>query len=220
MILHGSDTMSFTASALSFMLENLNKPVILTGSQLPIGEIRKLTNVLSRIIDSKSRFTREHSKGLSEKAGIMAEFYKKSDEERSCLRIAADLHDLGKLAVSNSILDKPGKLDLYEIDEMQQHTYLTRQSLQEINGFENITEWASNHHEKLNGTGYPYRKKGCELDSNSRLMACLDIYQALTEERPYRIALKHTEAMDILHKMQANGLIDGNITNDINSVFI
>jgi HD-GYP domain-containing protein (c-di-GMP phosphodiesterase class II) len=82
-----------------------------------------------------------------------------------------------------------------------------------------ITEWASNHHEKLNGKGYPFGKVAKDLDFNSRLISCLDIYEALTEERPYRIGLSHEEAMDILNKMKADGFIDSEITKDIDYVF-
>ena len=92
-------------------------------------------------------------------------------------------------------------------------------SLQEIKGFEYITEWASNHHEKLNGTGYPYMKTGAELDFNSRLIACLDIYQALKEKRPYREAMSHVRAYAILEEMAARGELDYTIVKDIDKVF-
>ncbi|GLC29148.1 HD-GYP domain-containing protein [Clostridium omnivorum] len=98
-------------------------------------------------------------------------------------------------------------------------SFYTRQALQEISGFEDITEWASNHHEKLNGQGYPFGKTAEALDFNSRLIACLDIYEALTEERPYRRALSHRSAMDILNKMKEEGFIDSKITQDIDNVF-
>lgn len=135
------------------------------------------------------------------------------------LIIAADLHDLGKLAISNDILDCPRKLTDEEFELVKKHVYYTRIALQEIKGFEDITEWASNHHKKLNGKGYPFGKTEKDLDFNSRLMACLDIYQALTEERPYREGLIHKEAMKILYEMCSRGFIDGNITEDIDRVF-
>lgn len=182
---------------------------------LPISRVNDITRVFTKIIDGKSKFTHMHSKGLSEKADIMGRFYNKSEEEIYKLRIAANLHDIGKLAVSNSILDKPGKLDNREFDIIQQHTYFTRISLQGINGFEEITEWASNHHEKLNGLGYPFRKTGDMLDFNSKLICCLDIYQALMEERPYREPMKHEKAAQIMREMVNKNEIDKNITNDI-----
>lgn len=182
-------------------------------------EVRETTRIFSRIIDSKSRFTRLHSQELSDKAGTMAAHYGYGPEEAAKLRIAADLHDVGKLAVSNTILDKPGKLDPPEIDVIQRHTYYTRVSLQSIRGFEEITEWAANHHEKIDGSGYPFRLPLSKLDFNSRLIACLDIYQALTEERPYREALSHERTLVILREMGAQNKIDAAIVEEIDHVF-
>lgn len=182
-------------------------------------KLRKITGVLSRIIDSKSKYTQKHSKDLAEKVSIMADFYNKRPEEKAKLIIAADLHDIGKLAVPNSILDSPNKLTREEFKIIKKHTYFTRIALQEISGFEDITEWASNHHEKLDGSGYPFGKSAEDLDFNSRLIACLDIYEALTEERPYRKSLNHEEAMEIMNKMKNSGFIDVGITNDIDYVF-
>ncbi|MFL0253214.1 HD-GYP domain-containing protein [Clostridium neuense] len=187
--------------------------------ELSLKEILNITDVFSKIIDSKSKFTRRHSKGIAEKAGIMADYYKYAEEEKTKLIIAANLHDLGKLAIPNTILDSPRKLTEDEFYMIKSHTYYTRAALSQIDGFEDITEWASNHHEKLNGAGYPYGKKGDELDFNSRLMGCIDIYQALTEERPYRKPLKHTTVMNIMNDMVQGGYIDGSIVSDINFVF-
>jgi HD-GYP domain-containing protein (c-di-GMP phosphodiesterase class II) len=189
------------------------------GARMSFAEIRGATAVFSRIIDSKSRFTRLHSQELSERAGRMGERYGMDGEAVAELRIAADLHDLGKLAVSNAILDKPGGLEPSEVDAIQRHTYYTRVSLQSIAGFENITEWAANHHEKLDGSGYPYRLEASRLDFNSRLMAGLDIYQALTEERPYREALSHGRSMEILRGLATQGKLEAGVVEDIDAVF-
>ena len=187
--------------------------------ELSFEEIRKITGVFSKIIDSKSEYTQRHSRELSNKTAIMADYYKLPLDETMKLVIAADLHDIGKLAVPNHILDSPNKLTADEFNIIKKHTYYTRLALQEIKGFEEITEWASNHHEKLNGKGYPYSKTYQELDFNSRLIACLDIYEALTEERPYRKSLEHKEAMKILYDMCDNGFIDLDITKDIDAAF-
>ena len=187
--------------------------------EIPIEEVKEITDVFSKIIDSKSQYTRRHSKDLSCKAAVMADYYSMDHENKMKLIIAANLHDIGKLAVPNSILDSPNKLTNREFEIVKKHSYYTRIALQEIKGFEDITEWASNHHEKLNGQGYPIGKTIEELDFNSRLIACLDIYEALTEERPYRKPLSHIDAMSILNKMKEDGLIDITITDDIDCVF-
>lgn len=185
---------------------------------LTLDQIHEITKVLSEIIDSKSQYTRRHSKDLSIKAGIMSDFYKYKPDEKMKLIIAADLHDIGKLAVPNSILDSPNKLSDSEFQLVKKHPYYTRVVLEQIKGFEEITNWAANHHEKLNGMGYPYGLTAKDLDFNSRLMGCLDIYEALTEDRPYRKSLTHKEAMDILYSMSENGFVDESITKDIDKV--
>ncbi|AVK47116.1 MULTISPECIES: HD-GYP domain-containing protein [Clostridium] len=203
----------------SFISIELEKRIPKHSLELSFEEIHGITNVLSKIIDSKSSYTQRHSQGLSEKAAIMADFYNLEKEEKMKLIIAADLHDIGKLAVPNDVLDKPDKLSNEEFKIIMKHPEYTRLALQEIKGFEDITEWASNHHEKLNGKGYPIGMTDKELDFNSRLMTCLDIYQALTEERPYREGLAHEKAMEILKSMMDNGFIDTKITRDIDYVF-
>ncbi|WP_099191040.1 HD-GYP domain-containing protein [Tepidibacter mesophilus] len=184
-----------------------------------IDNILKIMNVFSKIIDSKSQFTEKHSDGLSKKICKMCESYNYDYNEKIKLIIAGKLHDIGKLAIPIEILDKPKKLDNEEILIMKKHSYYTNKCLSNIDGFEDIAKWASNHHEKLNGTGYPKGLKAHELDFNSRLVACLDIYQALTEERPYKKSFSHKEAIDILKNMALNNQIDIDITNDIDKVF-
>ena len=98
--------------------------------------------------------------------------------------IAALLHDVGKLAISNDIIDSHGKLTEKERYEINKHTYYTRWILEQIDGFGEIIEFASNHHEKLNGSGYPYHLSGNQIGELDRIMTICDIYQALTEERP------------------------------------
>ena len=186
---------------------------------MPWQDVLNISQPFSRIIDCKSRFTLLHTKGLEEKITQMAAYYEKSATETTKLRIAANLHDIGKLAIPNSILDKPGELTAEERRRVQAHTYYTRSCLQRITGFEEITEWAANHHETLNGVGYPFGHDAGRLDFNARLLSCLDIYQALTEERPYRPAMTHDNAMAIINRYGDCGEIDPAIASDIGQVF-
>ncbi len=215
------------AQYISFWLDlqnhNINDAI---GQRLPSltkelswYDIFQITDVFSNIIDCKSKFTQWHSIGLNAKASILAKHYGKDEEEQIKLSIAANVHDLGKLTIPNSILDKPDKLTKAEFSVIQTHTYYTRYCLKDIKPFNEITEWAANHHEKLDGGGYPYGFKADRLDFNSRMICCLDIYQALTEERPYRKELPHEQAMDILRALEKNGQIDSLIVNDIDKVF-
>lgn len=202
-----------------FIFDTLNKIIPKFTIKMTYKEIHQITKVFSGIIDSKSEFTLKHSNGLTEKIMLMSDFYNFDEDTKYKLAISADLHDIGKLAVSNDIIDKNGKLDANEFSEIKTHAYLTRKALENIDGFEDIVEWASNHHEKLNGKGYPLGFGEKELDFNSRLLSCLDIYQALTEDRPYRGPLDHTKAISILETMVNNGEIDKNIFVHINQCF-
>jgi HD-GYP domain-containing protein (c-di-GMP phosphodiesterase class II) len=177
-----------------------------------------LAGFIARIIDYKSVFTRMHSTQIANKAWFMGQYYKHEPQEQAELYLAASLHDLGKLAVPSVILEKPGKLSVEEFEIIKDHVHLTWNLLNEIEGFETICQWASNHHEKLDGSGYPFGKKASELDFNSRLLACLDLYQAISEERPYHPGRSHGDTMRILYEMANKGEIDSDITKDLGVV--
>jgi len=196
----------------------LNKTTDFTMN-IELEDLVKLSSIFSRIIDSNSSFTSRHSSGLTQKVEEMCNFYEYEKEKTMKMIIAANLHDLGKLAVPNKILDKQSALTKKEFEIIKCHTYYTRQALEKISGFEDIVEWAANHHEKLDGNGYPYGFDANRLCFDSRLMGCLDIYQALTEERPYRKSMSHKDTMNILLDHGSKGYIDERIVNDINKVF-
>ncbi|OEH86876.1 HD family phosphohydrolase [Desulfuribacillus stibiiarsenatis] len=183
-------------------------------------KVRDITKTFSKVIDAKTAFTQFHSSSLAKRLEIMVNNYYEMDSETvEQLLIAADLHDLGKLAINNKILDKPSALSAEEFLEIQRHPQIGYICLQQIKGFEKISEWVHNHHEKLDGTGYPRGINQDSLDFPSRLLACVDIYQAIREERPYRPAMSHEQTMDILAGLVADHKIDRNIVNDIDKVF-
>lgn len=183
-------------------------------------EIRRITKTFSRIIDAKSKYTQKHSNNLALKMQKMATFYNLDNELVYQLLIAADLHDLGKLAISNVILDKAGPLTKEEFEVVQQHSYTAWLCLKDLTGFEKIASWILNHHEKLDGSGYPNESSAMDLDFESRLLTCLDIFQALSEHRPYRRKLESFEAINLLKSMAEAGKIDRQIVQDINQVFL
>jgi HD-GYP domain-containing protein (c-di-GMP phosphodiesterase class II) len=182
---------------------------------VPIAEL------IAHIIDFKSAFTRMHTQQIANRAWVMAEHYGYDPAQKIQLYLAAALHDLGKLAVPSGVLEKPGKLDPDEFEIIKTHIVQTRNLLSgaaKSTGLEQITEWAANHHEKLNGSGYPLGKTAADLDFNSRLMACIDIYQAVSEERPYHPRRSHAETMPILFNMAEKGGIDPAIVRDMDQV--
>lgn len=182
-------------------------------------DILKVSEVFMKIIDTKSQYTLNHTRGTSEKTAIMSSYYQIDPITQKKLKIAANFHDIGKLYISNQILDKPQKLNSYEMSEIHKHTYFTKLVLDGIPGFEDISNWASHHHEKLNGKGYPEKLTSNDLDFESRLLCIIDIYQALTERKPYRKSMPHNKAMKILYDMANQGQLDLNITISIDKVF-
>jgi HD-GYP domain-containing protein (c-di-GMP phosphodiesterase class II) len=182
-------------------------------------EFMDFASVFAKIIDYKSHFTCTHSQGIAKKALLMAHFYGDDEDTAAKYYVAGALHDIGKLTITNDVLEKPGKLSDGEYNYMQTHAWGTWKMLSPIKGFEDIAKWASRHHEKLDGTGYPFHLKAEELDHKDRLLACIDIYQALTEERPYKKALSHEEAVAILRKMDSLGKLDKGIIEDLNVAF-
>jgi HD-GYP domain-containing protein (c-di-GMP phosphodiesterase class II) len=198
-----------------FVCEELNRNIPQYQMALTLQDLVPIASLFSKLIDEKSPFTGRHSRGIAEKAVAMAHFYNFDEERTTKLLIAAHLHDVGKLAVPNAILDKNDSLTAEEFELVKPHVFYTRRILEHVKGFEDITEWASNHHEKLDGSGYPYNFTAQDLDFESRLMACIDIYQALTEERPYRKPLEYETVSRIMFSMAAGNSIDRDIVADI-----
>ena len=180
---------------------------------LGIDDIIDLTYVFSSIIDFRSQFTARHSAGVAKTAESLAKILGFSPLECKMMRIAGHLHDLGKLAIRNSVLEKPSKLDEDEFNEIRSHTYYTYQLLDSIDQFKTINRWASYHHEKLNGKGYPFQIHGDDIPIGSRIMAVADVFTAITENRPYRVGMESEGAKKVLNDMVANNSLDGNVVN-------
>lgn len=160
--------------------------------------IRYLAETFADLIDQKSEFTARHSRYVSEVVAKLAEGLGWDEEKIQEIRLAGLLHDLGKLAVPKKVLDKPGKLDSGEIEMIRKHTYYTFRLLREAGFPKHVVHWAAYHHERLDGSGYPFAMTQKSLDTGARLMTIADIFAALTEERPYRKALKPQEALELM----------------------
>lgn len=183
-------------------------------------EIVNLAGIVAKIIDYKSNFTKEHTMQIANKAWYIANIYDYDEEMCAKIYLAAALHDFGKLFIPSHILEKPGKLTEEEFEIIKSHAKYTWECIHNIKGLEKIALWASDHHEKLNGQGYPFGKKEKDLDFVSRLLACLDIYQAVREKRPYHPERTHEDTMEVLIGMAERGFIDGEIVQDLNKYLI
>ncbi len=158
----------------------------------------RIAQAFARVIDAKSPFTARHSERVAEIAdGIGAALGFDPMARRILLR-AGLLHDIGKLAVSNHILDKPGKLTDEEFRAIKTHPVHTLRILGRAPCFAELADLAANHHEKLDGSGYPRSLQADDLDLPMRVLAVADIYEALTADRPYRPPLPPEEALGII----------------------
>lgn len=157
-----------------------------------------VARAFARIIDAKSPFTYEHSEGVAKvTVAISRRMGIKGKELRDQMR-AGLLHDIGKLGVSSRILDKPGKLTEEEFERVKEHPALSRDILLRAAPFKNIVERCANHHEKLDGSGYPRGLTGEDLDRPTRILTVADIFDALSKDRPYRPGMPLEQALAIL----------------------
>ena len=147
--------------------------------------------LFAQIVDYKSPFTSTHSIGVAEDAERLSRYMGFDEETVQKMYLAGALHDIGKVAVGNEILEKPGRLTEDEFAVMKHHAAYTYYILSGVDDFDEIRDWAAFHHERLDGTGYPFGKTAAELNTQERMMACIDIYQALTESRPYKQGMPH-----------------------------
>lgn len=180
---------------------------------------KNVADFFAKIVDYKSPFTSMHSIGVAEKAALFSKYIGFDSISVQKMYLAGALHDIGKMAIGNEILEKPDKLTDDEFSKMKNHAGYTYLILSEVNDFEEIRDWAALHHEKLNGKGYPFGKTADELNEPERIMACIDIYQALTEDRPYKKGLSHDKACGILDDMAQKGFVDSDISNKIRECF-
>lgn len=180
-----------------------------------IDDILDIAEIFAILVNRMSPFTAAHSHRVAEVAQLLANIKGYSVEEVKMMRAAGLFHDLGKLSVPNSILDKPSGLTKKEFMIIKQHPYYTYRILKQIEGISVIPEWAAFHHEMLDGCGYPFRIKKDELGLGARIVTVADIFVALTENRPYRKGLSLAETENIMSKMASGGKIDAGLVAEL-----
>jgi putative nucleotidyltransferase with HDIG domain len=160
--------------------------------------IDRICAAFAEVIDAKSPFTYRHSNGVADAAVEIGQWFGMNARSLKMLRRAALLHDIGKLSVPNSVLEKPAKLTADEWTVIKSHPYYTLEILKKIPGFERLSQDAAAHHEKLDGSGY-WRCWGADqLSRFARILAVADIFDALHAKRPYRDGLPLEKVFQIL----------------------
>lgn len=170
----------------------------ISQEMITLADFAQISKLIAIVVDAHSSFTVEHSRRVATVSKRIA--HKAGLDEKTCLMVetAGYLHDIGKLAVPTTILDKPGKLTADEMNHIRRHSYMTRQILKDIDGLGNIVDWAANHHERADGRGYPYGYGEKDLSPEGKIIALADVYVALTENRPYRSGMDSTDAIKII----------------------
>ncbi len=166
----------------------------------------RIAEGFAAVIDAKSSWTREHCDSVGKIATSIAALLGFDEAAVRELRRASLLHDLGKLSVSNRILDKPGPLTKVEIEQVRQHPVLTEQILGRVASFSGLAAVASAHHERIDGNGYPFGLAGDQLTMPMRVLAIADVYEALVSDRPYRPAYAPEAALDVIRPDVPSGL--------------
>jgi putative nucleotidyltransferase with HDIG domain len=155
--------------------------------------------------------------GVAELAHGIAKKLRLPADRVQLVRRAALLHDIGKLSVANTILDKKTRLTDAEWRVVEKHPGLTRQILEQIGPFREIAIVAGEHHEKLDGSGYPNRLLSADISIESRIVAVADVYSALLEDRPYRAGLSYQEILPIMGSLAPRKL-DGDCVQALMSL--
>ena len=185
----------------------------LLDQHITMSELLGFSDFFAHIIDFRSRHTATHSLGVAETAVQLAGLAGMNSREQEYMRLAGNLHDIGKLAVPVALLDKPDKLDAAEYAVIQDHARVCEVVLKSISGLEEIADWACQHHERLNGKGYPHGLTAAELSLGSRIMQVADVFTAITEDRPYRKGMDRGKTIGVLRSMADKGFLDRDIVS-------
>lgn len=178
------------------------------GIELDDDYLDAIADAYGQVVDAKSPFTAGHSQRVRHYTDLVASELNIGDSRRRWLRRAAVLHDVGKLGVSNTILDKPARLDADEWAAVQRHATYTGQILERISPFAELARVASAHHERLDGTGYPLGLAADEIALETRIITVADIFDAITAERPYHAPTPVAQTLAIM-RAAVGPAIDG-----------
>jgi HD-GYP domain-containing protein (c-di-GMP phosphodiesterase class II) len=159
-----------------------------------------------QVVDAKSPYTSGHSARVALYTDMIGEALGLSMDRRRWLKRGALLHDVGKLGVSNSVLDKAGALDRAEWDAVKQHAHFTETILGRIGAFRELAAIAGAHHERLDGSGYPRGLNADDISIETRIITTADIFDAITATRPYRGAIPVPQAVELMAKTVGSAL--------------
>jgi len=179
--------------------------------EIEFEDLKSIVLIFSHIIDAKTTYSAKHSDGVAELSRFLGELFKLSAHTCDMLELAGLLHDLGMLKVPDKILHKPGKLNEAENFIVRRHSFDTYEILKKIKGFEDIAMWAAQHHECIDGSGYPFRNTAEDLSIEAKIIAVADMFQTLTQKRAYRDKFHSKDIMSLLKNHMQEGKLDKDV---------
>jgi len=165
---------------------------------------------LAQALDARDAYTAGHSRRVSEYSCAIAKVMNLPEPDLETIRVGALLHDVGKIGISDLVLQKPGRLTPEEDQLIRQHPVIGRRILENVQGLESCLGVVELHHENWDGTGYPRGLRGEETPLCARIVKVADAYDAMTSDRPYRRGMSHAEALAVL-KNAAGSQMDASV---------
>ncbi|VUS90020.1 HD-GYP domain-containing protein [Klebsiella huaxiensis] len=178
---------------------------------IDINGLKDICLLIAKIVDTYSSFTASHSLMVGKISRLLATYINLPELECQKIEIAGYLHDIGKIYIPLAILEKQGELDDEELLQVREHSYMTGKLLSAFSELGEIINWAANHHEKLDGSGYPLHLNEDYLQLPDRIIAIADIFTALTEDRPYRHGMSLQQALQLIEADVINGALDKDV---------
>jgi response regulator RpfG family c-di-GMP phosphodiesterase len=160
----------------------------------------KIVDKLSSAAEFKDNETSAHTKRVGLYSALLAEGYGMRKRDIEIIKLASPMHDAGKIGISDDILKKPSKLDIQEFEDMKKHSLIGYELLYDDDSeiLKAAAIIAKDHHEKYNGSGYPYGLESDEISIHGRIVAITDVFDALTSKRPYKEAWEFDKAIDFI----------------------
>jgi len=176
--------------------------------KIDFRDLRDIMHIFSYVVDAKSPFTKAHSDGVARLARYIGSLFELPQDVCEMLELAGLLHDIGKLRLPDEILEKAERLTEEERAQILRHSFDTYNILKNIKGLEKIAVWAAQHHERVDGSGYPYHLSQKTISLEARIVSVADVFQALAQKRPYRGPLSPEMIMGILNEQVEDGKLD------------
>jgi putative nucleotidyltransferase with HDIG domain len=170
-----------------------------SGEQLAPATL--IAEALINAMEAKSPYLRGHSHRVAAVAAGLATELALPDEEVEAIRLAGKLHDVGKIGVRESVLDKPGRLTAEEFTHVQEHVSIGLNILSPLDHLGRIRQYIAHHHERIDGSGYPAGLSGDSISLGGRILAAADVLDAITSPRAYRDALSLDKAIEVLKSL-------------------